>query len=451
MGKNEMLEVQLHSTQLEVAEDKHRFRIVCAGRRWGKSVLARLIVLQGATQSVGSYWIVSPTYRQGKQNHWNELKKEIPREWILKQNEVDLSVTLKNGSIIELKGAESPDSLRGVKLRGLVVDEIASIRNWEWLWSEVLRPTLTDYEAPAIFISTPKGFNHFYELFQRGQTPNVDGSDNSPFRSWKFTSYNNPFIKKEEIDAAKKELTEDTFQQEYMADFRKHTGLAHKEWDRALHFIDDFAVPANWQRARGFDYGSVDFTASARVAIDDDDNWFLDNCYLNNTSDVKSHAEAIRAQDYGLGFIPCWGDPTGKQWVEEFKMHDLNIQDANKTVGQGYKGWVDYCISKVNERLKPIPGHTVYLPDGRKIENAPRLFVLKNGKTDKFVSQIERLSWKETITGEIVPILDDTGDPTGGHYDLMAAFRYLAVSYTKAPKPYVVPADDLSNKNWSLE
>lgn len=420
-----MLEIALHETQLQVAEDTHRFRVICAGRRWGKSVLARLIVLQWATQNSGSYWIVSPTYRQGKQNHWNELKKEIPREWILKTNEVDLSVTLKNGSIIELKGAENPDALRGVKLRGLVVDEIASIRNWGWLWQEVLRPTLTDYEAPAIFISTPKGFNHFHDLYIQGQT------DGNLYKSWKFTSYDNPFIKGEEIDAAQKELTEDTFQQEYMADFRKHTGLAHSEWDRVTHFIEPFEVPKGWQYARGFDYGSVDFTASARVAIDSDDNWFVDNCYLNNTSDVKSHAEAIKAQDYNLGFVPYWGDPSGKQWVKEFEMHGLNIQNANKEVGQGYKGWVDYCVGKVNERLKPQPGHTVYLPDGRVIENAPRLFVLKNGRTDKFVSQIERLSWKETITGEIVPILDDAGDPTGGHYDLMAAFRYLAVSYTK--------------------
>ena len=160
-------------------------------------------------------------------------------------------------------------------------------------------------------------------------------------------------------------------------------------------------------------------------------NWFVDNCYLNNTSDVKSHAEAIRAQDYGLAFVPCWGDPTGKQWVAEFEMYQIHIQNADKTVGQGYKGWVDFCIGKVNERLKPIPGHKVYIPGGKVIENAPRLFVLKNGKTDKFVSQIERLSWKETITGDIVPILDDTGDPTGGHYDLMAAMRYFAVSYQK--------------------
>lgn len=438
------MKIKLHEGQYEVANDTHKYRVINAGRQWGKSVLSRLIVLQWALKTPGIYWVVSPTYRQGKQNHWLNLKKEIPREWIQNSNEVELSITLKNGSIIELKGAENPDSLRGAIINGLCVDEIASIHNWEWLWEEVLSATMVRHDAPAIFISTPKGFNAFYELFNKGQGNELN------WKSWHFTSYNNPYLSKGVIDEKKKELTEDTFMQEYMADFRKHTGIAHKEWDREINFIEEFEIPSNWQRARGFDYGSVDFTASVRVVIDDEDNWFVDNCYLNNTSDVKSHAEAIRAQDYGFGFVPCWGDPTGKQWVEEFAMHEINIQDANKTVGQGYRGWVDYCISKVNERLKPQPGHKIYLPGGRVIENAPRLFVLKNGKTDKFVAQIERLSWKETITGEIVPILEDTGDPTGGHYDLMAAMRYFAVSYKKEEPDYIMPETDLSKKNWSL-
>ena len=159
------MKIVLNKWQLEVAKDNHRFRIVCSGRRSGKSVLSRMIILRWALQTPGIYWIVSPSYKQAKMIHWREIRKEIPREWIAKTNEVDLSVTLKNGSVIELKGAENPDALRGTKLRGLVIDEIASIRNWGWLWSEVLRATLTDYEAPAIFISTPKGYNHFYDLY----------------------------------------------------------------------------------------------------------------------------------------------------------------------------------------------------------------------------------------------------------------------------------------------
>jgi hypothetical protein len=146
--------INLHRGQLEVANDTHRFKVLAAGRRWGKSVLAQLIVLKWAVENPGRlFWIVSPTIVQSKQIHWRQLQKIVPLSLIEKKNEVERSLTLKNGSIIELKGAENPDALRGVKLKGLVIDEIASIRNWDWLWSEVLRPTLTDYEAPAIFIS----------------------------------------------------------------------------------------------------------------------------------------------------------------------------------------------------------------------------------------------------------------------------------------------------------
>lgn len=420
-------EIKLSPWQTQVWNDNHRYRVVVAGRRSGKSTLALLIVINWAHEKPGKYWIVAPTYRQAKEVFWDELNHYLPRDLVSKRNEVELSVELKNGSQIGLKGAENPDSLRGVKLRGLVVDEIASIRNWDWLWAEVLRPTLTDFQAHALFISTPKGFNHFHHLFQLGQAQEGD------YKSYRFTTYDNPYIKKEEIDAAKTDLTEDTFAQEYLADFRRFTGLAHKPWNRDIHFIETFDVPKHWQRARGFDYGIVHFTASPRVAIDDDDNWFVESSYLDNKSDVKGHAEAIKALDYGFNFIPCFGDPSGKQWVEEFAMYGLNIQDADKTVGQGFKGWVEFCVEKVNERLKQIPGHTVYLPDGKVIQNAPRLFVLNNGSNAKFVSQIENLQWKATTTGELVPILDEDGDPTGGHYDLMAAMRYLAVSYQPMP------------------
>lgn len=232
------MEVSLSDWQTEVWDDKHRFRVVCAGRRSGKSVLSQLQVLTWANENVGRYWIVAPTYKQAKTIHWEGIQHYVPQKLVAKKNEVELSLTLTNGSVIELKGAENPDALRGVKVRGLVVDEIASIRNWDWLWSEVLRPTLTDYEAPTLFISTPKGFNHFWELYEKGQR----NGDSHGYKSWRFTSYDNPYIKKEEIDHAKRELTEETFKQEYMASFEKHTGMVYKEFDRLIHVLEPFPI-----------------------------------------------------------------------------------------------------------------------------------------------------------------------------------------------------------------
>jgi hypothetical protein len=428
--------VQLLPWQKEVFEDEHRFKVICAGRRAGKSVLSRMWILNQAIKQPGLYWIVSPTYKQSKQIHWRDYQKEVPNDWVVKKNEVDLSLTLGNGSVIELKGAENPDALRGVKLRALVIDEIASIRNWDWLWQEVLRPTLTDYESPALFISTPKGFNHFFELYELGQKE-------GDYRSWRFPSYDNKLLPKGEIDAAKKELTEDTFHQEYLADFRTATGLAHRSWNREIHLIKPFIVPQEWNRGRGFDYGSAHPTASIRIAVDTDDNWFWERTYNQAHMIIKDHADAIKSQDYGL-FVPAWGDPSGAQWFMEFAQHGLNIQPANKEIGQNARGWVEHCVEKVNERLKPIPGHIVRLPDGRVIENAPRLFVFDTPENEVGVRQIENLKWKENKSNnETLPQLDESDDPTGGHYDTTACLRYFAVSYSKPVDMSTLPDDTL--------
>lgn len=418
------MKVHLSPWQIAVWNDQHRFKVVCSGRRSGKSVFAQLTVIYWASQNVGDYYIVAPTYRQAKEIHWRGIQEFIPKALVQSKNETELSVTLTNGSRIALKGAENPDALRGVKLRGLVIDEIASIRNWDWLWHEVLRPTLTDFISPVIFISTPKGYNHFYEMYQKGQEQNTD------YKSWKFTSYDNPYIPKEEIDNAKKELTEDTFYQEYMADFKKATGLAFKQWQRDVNLIVPFGVPSEWQRGRGFDYGSSDPTASVRIAIDNEDNWYVERCYKNKSQTIKYHAESVQGQDYGLSFIPIFGDPSGDQWEKEFQQYGLTIQPANKEVGQGARGWVEYGIEVINQRLKPVIGHTVTLPDGSKIENAPKMFILDTEENKMLTSEMEHLAWRETAQGTTIPVLDESLDPAG-HSDLCAALRYFAVSYKK--------------------
>lgn len=435
-----MLDVQLHKTQLEVAADPHRFRVICAGRRWGKSVLARLLVLQWACQSVGTYWIVSPTYRQGKQNHWNDLKKEIPRQWIERTNEVELSVTLKNGSTIELRGAENPDSLRGVKLRGLVIDEIASIRNWDWLWQEVLRPTLTDYEAPAIFISTPKGFNHFYELFTLGQ------SEDAQYRSWRFTSYDNPFIPKTEIDAARKELTDDTFHQEYMADFRKYTGLVYKDFGRETHVIEAFDVPDSWSVYRAIDFGSTNPTACLWIGVDGDDNWYIIGEHYSTGQTIDYHAGVINSHPASNRVVSTFGDPSGAQWINEFAQRGIYITPANKETGQNQEGWVRFGIEKVAERLKQVPGHDVphiNLDSSRGMQGMPSLFVF-SGCTN-VIREFELYRWKDRKENQGDLNMPDAPEKANDH--AMDALRYFAVSYKKHD---AIPKDLNDFSKWRI-
>ena len=439
------MKVDLLPWQSEVAKDNHRFRIVCAGRRAGKSVLSRMIVLKWAVEQQGLYWIVSPTYKQAKMIHWRDIQKEIPREWVIKKNEVELSFTLQNGSVIELKGADNPDSLRGIKLRGLVIDEIASIRNWEWLWSEVLRPTLTDYESPAIFISTPKGFNHFYELFNTGLEKGND------YQSWRFTSYDNPKLPKGEIDAAKKELTEDTFAQEYLADFRKYTGLVYKEFQREVHVIEPFDIPAEWQIYRGIDFGSTNPTACLTIACDSDENWFVTNEYYEKGKTIDYIAGVLNAESLSKRVQQAYGDPSGAQWISEFAQRGIYITPANKKTGTNQNSWVRFGIEKVSEKLKAMPGKFVDAllsqkhNGGRERPQAmPSLFVFNN--CTNLIREFETYRWKEKSVSQAQD-LNEPDVPEKANDHALDSLRYFAVSYTKYEE-YKAPPDQERFTRW---
>lgn len=440
-----MMKVKLNKWQRQVESDTHRFRIVCAGRRSGKSVLSRMIILKWATEKVGVYWIVSPNYKQSKMIHWQELQREVPREWVAKKNEVDLAITLMNGSVIELKGAENPDSLRGSKLRGLVIDEIASIRNWDWLWQECLRPTLTDYEAPAIFISTPKGYNHFWDLFELGQKQDLQ------YKSWRFTSYENPFISKDEIDKAKTELTEDTFAQEYLADFRKYTGLVYKEFNREIHIMEPFDIPETWSIYRGIDFGSTNPTACLWIAVDGDDNWFVVDEHYKTGETIEYHAGVINANSKSKRATATYGDPSGAQWISEFSQRGIYITPANKEVGTNFNSWVRFGIEKVSEKLKSIPGHMVSSVQRvetqlERFQNMPSLFVFSNCQNT--IKEFETYRWKEKSVTQAQD-LNEPDVPEKANDHALDSLRYFAVSYSKQVK-YVEPATAVSKKQWRI-
>lgn len=151
----ELVNLSLHPKQMEVYRSKARFRVVVAGRRWGKTALSRVLIIKMAQISKRKIWYVAPTYRMAKQIMWNDLMEAIPKEWIFKINETTLSITLVNKTKIELKGADKADSLRGVGIHFLVLDEFQDMS--EETWTQVLRPTLADTGGHAIFIGCVNG------------------------------------------------------------------------------------------------------------------------------------------------------------------------------------------------------------------------------------------------------------------------------------------------------
>jgi len=223
--------LRLHPKQFEVFRDGSRFKVVVAGRRWGKTQLAKTKITTKARIPDQLIWYVAPTYRMAKQLMWRELLKTVPQRWIKNINHTDLMIELINGTILECKGADKPDTLRGVGLDYIVLDEFQDMR--PEVWDEVLRPTLAATKGCALFIGTPKAFNHLYDKYQNGQKPEFIKS--GLWRSWQFPTITSPFIPQSEIMAAKEEMDQRTFRQEFEASFETMSGRVYYPFDRRVH------------------------------------------------------------------------------------------------------------------------------------------------------------------------------------------------------------------------
>lgn len=195
-----------HPKQLEVLNSKARFRVMMAGRRFGKSLISQDISIdRGINKENVAY--ITPTYQLGK-IFFTEILKSLPIE-IYRKNEADLVINFITGGSIRFFTGERLDALRGLKFHLVIIDEASYIPNLQEGWNNSIRPTLTDYKGKAIFLSTPKGKNFFYSLYMK--------SDEPDWESFKFTTYDNPHIDATEIDAAKIQLPNVVFEQEYMA------------------------------------------------------------------------------------------------------------------------------------------------------------------------------------------------------------------------------------------
>lgn len=336
-----------HPKQLETHQSPARFKILNWGRRTGKSLFAMNHTLIEATKRVGRYWIVAPTYRQAKNIYWLDvLPNTIPKELIAKKNESELIIHLINGSLIELKGADNPDSLRGAGIKGLILDEYAFMS--PSVWETILRPTLVDSGGWAIFISTPNGFNHFYDLAEYAQ-----GHD-SYFYSH-ATSYDNPHIPDSEIDDLRDDYIakgkENEFHQEYMGEFRKMSGLVYKTFDRKIHVVDPKDVPETGTHLLSVDFGYTNPMAAVFVLVDRDDNWWVyDELY--DTGLVTEQAVNIIQTKMGNNrFSTMVGDSAAAQEIANFNNAGLPIKPCEKTKDSIMSG-----IRTISDRLKVQEG-----------------------------------------------------------------------------------------------
>jgi hypothetical protein len=290
------LDWQLLPWQIEVWQSPQRFKVIAAGRRTGKSNLSiKKIIAAGLEAPAGSAVLyVGPTQAQTRQIAWDAILDQ-GREVIKSAHVNSMDVTLVNGIKIHLRSAENPDTLRGLKLHFAVIDEAAFIKD-DNLWSRIIRPALSDLKGGAWFISSPSGRNWFYDLYKTGLTGN-----DSDWKSWHKTTFDNPTIDPKEIEAAEKTLSSFAFKQEFLANFDNAGQEVFKE-----EWLKTSAEPSYGEYVVAIDLAGfeevgknpgaaksrLDESAIAIVKVEDNGNWWVKEIIAGRW-DIKATAAKI--------------------------------------------------------------------------------------------------------------------------------------------------------------
>jgi len=273
------LSFELLEWQKEVFKSDTRFKIVAAGRRCGKSRLSAItLLIEGLNCPEGAaVMYIAPTLGQARAIIW-DLLHDLGRDVIKSSHINNLEILLINGRKIMVRGADNPDSLRGMSLTYVVLDEVAFTK--QEIWEKVIRASLSDRKGRALFISTPSGRNWFYDIYKLG----LEGTDEE-WKSWHFTTRDNETIDPKEIDAAERTLSSFAFKQEYLSSFdNAGSDIFKEEWFKetpAPKYGDyviaiDLAGFEEVGKNAGAAKNRLDETAIAIVKITDSGDWWVE-------------------------------------------------------------------------------------------------------------------------------------------------------------------------------
>ena len=297
-----------HINQQKILECEKRFIVVMCGRRFGKSELSQIIGIKEAITG-GQVAYITPTYKLAKA-FFERLTAALP----FKNNISNLKIYCPNNGSIEFYTGERLDNLRGRKFHLVIIDEAAFIPDLESGWQNSIRPTLTDYEGKAVFLSTPRGKNFFYSMFMK--------QGENDWQSFKFSTYDNPYINTREIDEARLQLPEVVFEQEYLANPSENSA---NPFGNA--YIKNCIRPVSGQQivSYGIDLAkSVDFTVI--IGLDNGGNVAYFDRFQMDWHNTK---ETIRR----LPVAPILADSTGvgDPILEDLKREGINIEGLKFT------------------------------------------------------------------------------------------------------------------------
>jgi phage terminase large subunit len=384
--------------QRAVAEDDSRFKVVSAGRRSGKTTLSIRQICYYARQPNKEIFYITSSYRAAKMIVWKPLKNMLlDLRWVSKVNESELSLTLKNGTTISLKGSEDPSRLRGVSLDYVVIDEAAYCSLGE-LWGEVIRPALADKRGEALFISTPAGkANEFYDMFQ-------EGKGTSGWNSWQLTTLDAGFVGADEIEAARADMTDRQFKQEFEASFEDLGSRIAYAFERE-HNVKPSPQAVNNEIIVGMDFNIQPCVASIMIRTDAETLHAIDEIEIwgSNTDEMVAEIK----HRYPTQKIFVFPDPSGSRRQTSSGGRSDHAILANA-------GFIVKAPRKHDPVRDRINATNARLCSGTGLR---RLFVSPNCK--RTIESLEKHSYKQ---GTVVP------DKDSGHDHMFDALSY-AVAY----------------------
>ena len=296
------MKISLTKPQSQVWHGESRFKVLVCGRRFGKTFFSLTWLIANALKQKGLYYYIAPSYVAAKSIAWRMLK-EMSHGYYTVKNESELFIELSNKSIIQLKGAENRDGLRGVSLSGVVLDEAAYMA--EEVWTEVIRPATSDQNSPVIFISTPAGWNWLKDIYDYAKSGN-----DSNWQAWSFTTLDGGNVSQEEIEAARRELPERTFRQEFLASFETLQNRVYSSFNRDIHVIHDTArIEDHKELLIGLDFNIDPMSAVIGIKAGDQLH-IVDELELPN-SNTQETAQEIKRR-YPNHDIKVYPDPSGK-------------------------------------------------------------------------------------------------------------------------------------------
>lgn len=409
-------EVTLHSGQSAVfkARETTRFRVVVAGRRWGKTTLAGVDMLAAAQHARPGQrvWYVAPTRVLAKDVFWRPLKQLVPPTWFAKPpSETELDIELVNGALLQVRGAEDPDSLRGRGPWHVVIDEYADMA--PEAWTEVIRPALADTKGSALFLGTPKLFNHFYDLHRFAQ-----GAPD--WATWQFRSVDNPHIDPAEVEAARTQLDPRTFRQEFEASFEALAGRVYYAFQRDRHLRPvtlDPAVPV----CLSFDFNVAPATCVLGQRVGDEARVWRE-VYITHAGGEATRACAMAArrlldEAHWPGAIRVYGDPAGRAAKTTGPSDHKVIFDAFPAATRCIRHAAPHVrdrIAAVNGRCETVDGRSHCLIDPSCVHltaDLEQVTFAPNGELDKRNPALTHISdalgywleweWRATSAGAV--------------------------------------------------